>query len=360
MPKVSIVVPNYNHARFLPRRLDSIMGQRFQDFELILLDDSSTDDSQSLLSEYGRNARVRIEFNEVNSKNPFKQWNKGVALTRGEYVWIAESDDYADERLLDTLAARLDAEPKAGFAYCRSWRVVQDRVDGFVDPLLPAKEPARWTADYCADGHEECCNYMVRCNTVPNASAVVFRKAAYHNVGGADESLNLCGDWKLWVAMALTGKVVYVAEPLNYFRFHDESLRNLTQNRDAEASRVHRWIVENATRPEFHTGDTRAKRAMANCWMHHAIRSYPDFPDVADLAVERVRELGIRNHIPHFGNWRGQLLRRVIGWKAAKRLSILYHDCSRWVRSEIGRGRTARSTVIAPAPAPSNCDFPQR
>src|SRR5215469_14819662 len=94
-PKVSIVVPNYNHARFLPQRLDSILGQTFQDFELILLDDSSTDDSRSILLEYGRrDPRVRIEFNEVNSRNPFKQWNKGVGLAHGQYVWIAESDDY--------------------------------------------------------------------------------------------------------------------------------------------------------------------------------------------------------------------------------------------------------------------------
>src|SRR5262249_35072754 len=129
LPKVSIVVPNYNHARFLPQRLDSILGQTFQDFELILLDDCSTDDSRTILSQYARDPRVRIEFNEVNSSNPFKQWNKGVGLARGEYVWIAESDDYADARLLENLAPRLDDEPRAGFAYCRSWRVVLDQVD---------------------------------------------------------------------------------------------------------------------------------------------------------------------------------------------------------------------------------------
>ena len=95
-PKVSIVVPNYNHARFLPRRIDSILGQSFQDFELILLDDCSADDSRSILSKYADDPRVRIEFNEVNSGSSFKQWNKGVRLAHGEYVWIAESDDYAD------------------------------------------------------------------------------------------------------------------------------------------------------------------------------------------------------------------------------------------------------------------------
>jgi glycosyltransferase involved in cell wall biosynthesis len=126
MSTVSVIIPNYNHARFLPRRIESVLCQTYQDFELILLDDCSTDDSRSLLSEYACDPRVRMEFNEKNSGSPFKQWNKGVRLARGEYVWIAESDDYADERMLERLAAVLEAEPKFALAYCRSWRVSAD------------------------------------------------------------------------------------------------------------------------------------------------------------------------------------------------------------------------------------------
>src|ERR1700752_894581 len=100
MPKVSVVVPNYNHARFLQKRIESILRQSYQDFELILLDDCSTDDSQAILSQYAGDARVRLEFNPVNSGSTFKQWNKGVGLARGKYVWIAESDDYAAKMLL--------------------------------------------------------------------------------------------------------------------------------------------------------------------------------------------------------------------------------------------------------------------
>src|SRR5580658_382186 len=101
MPTVSVIVPNYNHARFLHRRIDTILAQTFQDFELILLDDCSTDESSSILREYGSDARVRLEFNEVNSGSPFKQWNKGVRLAQGKYIWMAESDDYAAPRLLE-------------------------------------------------------------------------------------------------------------------------------------------------------------------------------------------------------------------------------------------------------------------
>jgi len=254
VPKVSVVVPNYNHARFLRRRVESILQQTFRDFELILLDDCSTDDSRSILSEYADDPRVRIEFNEKNSGSTFKQWNKGVRLARGEYVWIAESDDYADERLLEKLLARLDSEPSPVFSYCRSWRVSADgEISGFLDSYLTDLDSQRWTADFLADGLEECQNYLVHRNTVANASAVLFRREVYERVGGAEESLVLCGDWKLWAAMALTGRIAYLGEPLNYNRFHDTSVREQSRRLGADTAEyleVIRWILQRVTPSE--------------------------------------------------------------------------------------------------------------
>ncbi|MGA2237024.1 MAG: glycosyltransferase [Terriglobales bacterium] len=254
MPKVSIVVPNYNHARFLRRRIESVLCQTYQDFELILLDDCSTDDSRSILSKYADDPRIRMMFNEKNSGSTFKQWNKGVGMARGEYVWIAESDDYADERLLEKLVVRLDSEPSAVFSYCRSWRVSADgEISGFLDSYLTDLDTQRWTADFWADGREECQNYLVHRNTVPNASAVLFRREVYERVGGADESLVLGGDWKLWAAMALTGRIAYLGEPLNYNRFHDTSVRAESQRLGvytAEYLEVTRWILQRVTPSE--------------------------------------------------------------------------------------------------------------
>jgi len=245
-PRVSVVVPNYNHAQFLPKRIDSILGQSFQDFEVLLLDDCSSDDSRSILSQYANNPRVRIRLNEVNSGSPFKQWNKGVDLARGEYVWIAESDDYSHPRFLERLVAVLDRDPGNAFVYCRSWQVSpDDRTGGFIDPELPEAVRRRWTEDYVVDGSAECRDYMTFCNTVPNASAVLFRKAIYECVGGADETLCLCGDWKLWVSMAMKGRIAYIAEPLNYYRFHDTSVRAWSKVNgiwEAEGRQVGQWI----------------------------------------------------------------------------------------------------------------------
>jgi len=250
MPTVSVVVPNYNHAQFLRQRIDSILAQSFQDFELILLDDCSTDESRTILEEYAREPRVRLEVNEVNSGTPFTQWNKGVRLARGKYVWIAESDDYADARFLERMVPVLEEHPTVQFVFCRSRCVDNDgQLGGFAMTPYPEDKYDRWAADFCADGREECRKYMVRACYVQNASAVLFRKAAYERAGGADESLRICGDWKLWCSLMLTGEMAYVAEPLNYFRTHNASVRSrfsLWKGGIVEWLSVVRWILDHA------------------------------------------------------------------------------------------------------------------
>jgi hypothetical protein len=250
MPKVSVIVPNYNHARFLRKRIESALRQTYQDFELILLDDCSSDDSRTILSQYADDPRVRIEFNEVNSGSTFKQWNKGVRLARGKYIWMAESDDCADERLLGRLVKVLDEDPEINFAYCRSWRIdTEGQLDGFEDSHWPFLDGDRCARDFRLTGVDECRNFFLYTTPVQNASAVVFRKEVYERIGGADESLVICGDWKCWATMALEGGIAYLSEPLNYYRFHAASVRAKTAHgaRDlCESYRVQRWMLERA------------------------------------------------------------------------------------------------------------------
>ncbi|HEV2421507.1 MAG TPA: glycosyltransferase family A protein [Candidatus Acidoferrales bacterium] len=243
--RVSIIVPNYNHARFLRQRIDTILAQTFQDFELILLDDCSTDDSRSILSSYSSDPRVRLDFNDANSGSTYKQWNKGVRLARCEYVWIAESDDYADERFLERLVPALDSKPEVVFVTCRSLHVGED---GQPQPYAEIDLPylVRYDTTIEVDGREECRNHFVSINTVYNASSVLFRKSVYDQVGGADETFRFCGDWKLWAAMALSGRIVYVSKELNYRRVHHATVTSGSEREglaQAEYLRVMRWLL---------------------------------------------------------------------------------------------------------------------
>ena len=270
MPKVSVIIPNYNHARFLPKRIESVLRQTYQDFELILLDDCSKDESRTILLHYAGDPRVRLAFNDTNSGSAFRQWNRGVRLAQGEYVWIAESDDYADERLLQTLVGRLEHNPSAALAYCRSWRVsAAGEVDGFWDASLSDLDAVRWTENFSAIGRDECAKYLFVRNTVQNASSVVFRRDAYWKAGGASEDLFYCGDWKLWASMALAGGMIeHSGEPLNYYRFHDSSVTKHDGPVGVaigEWLRVVIWILERVTPGKSQMG--RLRREFAYHWV---------------------------------------------------------------------------------------------
>ena len=102
MPLVSVIIPNYNHEKFLQQRIDSVLNQTFQDFEVILLDDSSIDESLEILNKYENHPKVsHLIINKMNSCNPFKQWEKGIKLAKGDFIWIAESDDFAENCFLE-------------------------------------------------------------------------------------------------------------------------------------------------------------------------------------------------------------------------------------------------------------------
>ena len=118
MPKVSIVVPNYNHEGFLEKRLQSILDQSFQDWELIFVDDASTDKSLDIFRNIAGDPRIREPLvNKTRSGNILSQWQKGIGSARGEYIWIAESDDYADKKFLQATVGVLDSHKKAGIVY---------------------------------------------------------------------------------------------------------------------------------------------------------------------------------------------------------------------------------------------------
>jgi glycosyltransferase involved in cell wall biosynthesis len=254
MPSVSVIVPNYNHARYLRRRVDSIVDQTYQDFELILLDDCSTDGSREVLQSYADDPRVRIEFNDENTGTPFKQWNRGVRMARGRYIWIAESDDYAGPRFLERMVPVLEEQSEVTFAYCRSWRVGEDeQIRGYADSYLDRFDALHWKSDFVTDGREECRRFFVLCAPVWNASAVLFRKDMYERVGMADEKMCISGDYKVWAEMALAGKIGYVSEPLTYYRTHTENVRTRTEAAGllhAEYFQVMRWVVERVGGPE--------------------------------------------------------------------------------------------------------------
>jgi glycosyltransferase involved in cell wall biosynthesis len=236
MPKVSVIVPNYNHAKFLTQRIESILGQTYSDFELLILDDMSPDDSREVIERYRRNPRVRIEYNTANSGSTYLQWIKGLSLTTSEYVWIAESDDYADSDLLNCLVARLDAHPRAGLAVADSTIVdesntvlgIHGRDLNIVGPFGAYSMPLIGD-HYVRVGRDYCRDHMVPWNTIPNASGVLFRRSALVAIGGPATELRLCGDWYTYCKILMQFDICREVKALNYFRTHTSNVRSRTK-----------------------------------------------------------------------------------------------------------------------------------
>lgn len=230
IPKVSVVIPNYNHALYLARRIESVINQTMRDLQIIILDDFSNDNSRVIIDSYKSiDNRIETVYNEVNGGTTFKQWNKGFQLCKGEYIWIAESDDYSDVEFLEKTITKLDSDCEIGLAYCDSWHVYEDKNTIERNFLLYTElDQNLWKFDFVLDGVSAIKSYMSYRNIIPNASAVVFRKSIMLQVGYADESFRLVGDWLYWAKILSVSKLAFVAEPLNFYRHHSSNVRSKT------------------------------------------------------------------------------------------------------------------------------------
>ena len=226
MPKVSVIVPNYNHAPYLEQRIVSILNQTYQDFELILLDDCSTDNSVDILKHYTSQPKVsHFIVNEYNSGSTFKQWDKGINLAKGEWIWIAESDDWAEKEFLEVMIEQIENEKNVVISYCQSKRVNSESIEigdwkSWTDDL----NKKQFENNFIQNGIDYIIKFLAHKNTIPNASAVIFKKEAYLNVNGVDKDVKYVSDWLLWLKLLLIGDIAFVSQSYNKFRFHDKSV----------------------------------------------------------------------------------------------------------------------------------------
>lgn len=252
LPQVSIIVPNYNHALYLKARLDSIFNQTYTNYEVILLDDASTDDSRQLLDQYQTHPNVsHVLYNEVNSGSPFKQWEKGIALAKGDYIWIAESDDFCDEHFLQEVSKFFNS--KLGIIYTQSNDVDDEGTILGSRIEYTSNFPNNiWELDFELKGQEFIENYMNLKNVIPNASAVVFKKDLVDPTVFDDKTQNLkmLGDWLFWIKILSKTNICFISKLLNSFRAHDQTTRQHVtidekKKRLLEEWQIHKYLFDN-------------------------------------------------------------------------------------------------------------------
>lgn len=224
-PAVTVVLPNFNHAKFLPARLESILNQTFTDFELILLDDASPDNSRQILSEVQDPRITHRIFNSENSGSPFYQWERGIRLARAPLIWIAESDDLCSHHFLETLVPCFTNTPDLALVYCQS--AIIDETGNQIGSQLEWTSDLgsdRWETGFTNEGSDEISRYLLRKSTIPNASGVVFRRERFP----ADlpfHRFRQTGDTLTWCLIISGARLKFIPDSLNFHRYHPSTVR---------------------------------------------------------------------------------------------------------------------------------------
>ena len=222
-PKVSFVVPCYKLAHLLGECVESILSQTFTDFEVLIMDDCSPDNTGEVAASF-HDPRVRYIRNEPNLGH-LRNYNKGIELSRGEYVRLISADDklrvpYVLSRYVDLM----DSHPNVGYAFCPGMRT-KDGID--VEVL-----------DYSVHGKRDCIvngrallKKLVWSNTIIAASGMV-RRECYERVSVFPLDMPWAGDWYLWCIFALHFDVGYFAEPMVCYRTHQLSMTNILMHQN--------------------------------------------------------------------------------------------------------------------------------
>lgn len=227
--KVSVVIPNYNYAKYIIERIDSILFQTYPIYEVIILDDCSTDNSVAVIKEKIEAVKDRYTIhliqNNKNSGNVFAQWKRAFQVATGDFVWIAEADDSCDCHFLETVMKAF-SDPEMVISYCESLTIDGENnlLMGNLRPWIDQFGCGKWDFDYVRDGIDEITETLCINNTIANVSSVVFRNGDYQEIIENAKQFRLAGDWYVYMRILERGKISYNSQSLNYHRMQQQGL----------------------------------------------------------------------------------------------------------------------------------------
>lgn len=285
-PLVTIIVPNYNHAPYLTQRLESIYAQSYEHYEVLLLDDCSSDDSRQVLSDFAARYadRTRLLFNEENSGGVFRQWEKGLAEARGDLIWIAESDDWASPNFLEALVPFFQNEA-VQLAYART--VFMDGAGEnqiwSMEEYLHQFSPERWGRAWVETAADIVRDVFSMTNIVPNVSSALFRRFERLDVLEIDawRGMRTCGDWMFYLNAIRGGMMAYSPDARNFYRIHDKNT-SVTSHKADQFYREHEAVAQ-CLRRHYRVPEENLTRMEANL-RHHWKITRDDYSDAAFVA----------------------------------------------------------------------------
>ena len=206
-PTVSVIIPTYNRAHVLSRSIKSVLCQTYQDFELIIMDDGSTDNTEEIVK-YFDDSRIRYFRRKINSGSPVVPTNEGIEAAKGKYIAVQDSDDeWLQEKLEKQIRVFEDTTPKVGIVYTDMWRVSDDG----------KKKYWRSPRIMPEDGiiYKQALGYRV---VKIGTQTLMIKADCFRKAGLFDERFRMCIDTELLIRMSKYYHFYHIGEPLvNYF-----------------------------------------------------------------------------------------------------------------------------------------------
>lgn len=230
-PKVSVLIPCYNYGNYVTECVESILAQTMQDFEVIVIDDCSTDDTKEVLKKYGTNPRIRIIRHQEN-KGLVSVLNEGIGLSNGQYIMIISADDFSKPAHSEKITAVLDKHPAVGFVYSAS--NIVDRDSRFIRVHKPFAE------DYIKKGVEELKQLLSKF-VMP--SAITFRRQCFEKLGVHDLAYPYGSQLDMKLRICLHYDTAYVAEVLVNWRSHGQNM-SVAYDRGQASMDIYRIIMK--------------------------------------------------------------------------------------------------------------------
>jgi len=220
VPKVSVIIPAYNAARYLPDALDSVLAQTKDPLEVLVVDDGSSDDTAQVVARYGPPVRYLRQRNAGVSMAR----NHGIAESRGRYVAFLDADDTWLPAKLDRQLAALKERTECGACYS-----AYTTVNAELKPVAVSRHDPCWPV---LEG-------LLLCgNVIGTPSTVLVERSVLVRAGGFDAALSYCADWDLWIRLTNLTAFCYVDEPMVRYRQHDTNMSHNVCLLEHDALRV--------------------------------------------------------------------------------------------------------------------------
>jgi glycosyltransferase involved in cell wall biosynthesis len=221
VPKVSVILPVYNSVKYLRESVESLAGQTFRDFEVIIVDDGCYDGSERLIDVYSKVPNIRV-IKHVNNLGLGESLNDGLSAAAGEYIAIQHADDISLPERLEKEVTYLDSHPEISLV--GTWTQYID-ADG-----VPKKKDGWWLRQVkrVPDNPEVIAKKLLEMNCLIHSS-VMFRKSVTGTVGFYDESMVPAEDWDYWLRISEKHSIGIIREVLTRYRHHHNQLSKQEQ-----------------------------------------------------------------------------------------------------------------------------------